>query len=849
MVAQRLRSSIGGILLGAMMLAAAGSGAWGAPLANQKVVVTQPDGTRLELRGWGDEFYRVIETVDGYTVIDVAGWWQYARLNEAGTEFVATGAIVGAADPAGLGLAKHLRLTAASQKSKALSARTVLAERKQRRVSQLRSVLGDRSVSAELSTGGQVTTGTRKSVTILVNFPEESSNLTSGQVENFSNQVGYTEFGNVGSAHDYFYAMSNGRLNYSCDVRPFITVTHAKSYYDDKSNATGAQDLVTEALNAVKAAGFDFSQLDGNSDGIIDGINLFYAGEAGSDNLWPHQSTIEFSSNGVSAKNYQMTNLGSQLTLYTFCHENGHMLCEFNDLYDYGYDSSGVGQFCLMCTSINETRPQFVCAYLRYRAGWLDAREISSGSYTVTSGGADALLYRNSGNSNEYFIIENRYKSGYDLDIPVSGLAVWHVDQLGSNDNQQRTLASHYECTLVQADGRWDLESQASNPGDATDLYSASVNASLSDSTTPNSTWWDSSASGLKLSSISAPGTSMTLVAGDGSGSNHAPVAADQSVSTAADTAVAITLTGTDADGDTLFYTVNAYPAHGTLSGSAPILTYTPSSGFTGTDTLTFSIVDIKGSSSNTATVTITVGSSSDPVAQFVTRFYQLCLLREPDSTGLNAWVANLKSGASTGADVGTGFIFSAEFQARNLSNSDWLDVLYQAFFNRAADAGGKSSWLTQMDGGTSKQTVLDGFTHGQEFINLCSTYGITPYSGYVDPVSQFVTRFYQLCLLRDPDTTGLNAWVANLKSGASTGADVGAGFIFSSEFQARNLSNSDWLDVLYQAFFNRAADAGGKSSWLTQMDAGTSKQAVLDGFTHGAEFATLCSQYGINPY
>src|SRR5207249_2349285 len=57
---------------------------------------------------------------------------------------------------------------------------------------------------------------------------------------------------------------------------------------------------------------------------------------------------------------------------------------------------------------------------------------------------------------------------------------------------------------------------------------------------------------------------------------NDAPVANAQSVTTPANTAKPITLTATDVDGDTLTYSVVTGPAHGTLSGTAPNVTYTP---------------------------------------------------------------------------------------------------------------------------------------------------------------------------------------------------------------------------------------------------------------------------------
>src|SRR5438067_7133515 len=65
---------------------------------------------------------------------------------------------------------------------------------------------------------------------------------------------------------------------------------------------------------------------------------------------------------------------------------------------------------------------------------------------------------------------------------------------------------------------------------------------------------------------------------------NDAPVATAQSVTTNQDTAKAISLTASDVDGDTLTYAVVTAPAHGTLSGVAPNLTYTPAAGYNGPD-------------------------------------------------------------------------------------------------------------------------------------------------------------------------------------------------------------------------------------------------------------------------
>jgi hypothetical protein len=90
-----------------------------------------------------------------------------------------------------------------------------------------------------------------------------------------------------------------------------------------------------------------------------------------------------------------------------------------------------------------------------------------------------------------------------------------------------------------------------------------------------------------------------------------APTAVPQSISTDEDTAKTITLSGTDPSDDTLTYTVVTQPAQGTLSGTAPNLTYTPNANFGGADSFTFKVNDGLQDSDN-ATISITVDSQND---------------------------------------------------------------------------------------------------------------------------------------------------------------------------------------------------------------------------------------------
>jgi len=121
---------------------------------------------------------------------------------------------------------------------------------------------------------------------------------------------------------------------------------------------------------------------------------------------------------------------------------------------------------------------------------------------------------------------------------------------------------------------------------------------------------------------------------------------------------------------------------------------------------------------------------TADQVQTFVTRFYVHCLGRQPDQTGLNQWVTSLLDGSKTGEDVAKGFILSPEFTGQNHSNEAFLTILYKAFFDRNPDADGYNHWLSCLNKGESRESILSGFLRSQEFSALCNGYAIKSYAG-----------------------------------------------------------------------------------------------------------------------
>jgi hypothetical protein len=99
---------------------------------------------------------------------------------------------------------------------------------------------------------------------------------------------------------------------------------------------------------------------------------------------------------------------------------------------------------------------------------------------------------------------------------------------------------------------------------------------------------------------------------------NDAPEAWSQILTLNEDTATPVTLGASDADGDVLTFNLNP-PAHGTLSGTAPNLVYTPHTNYSGADLFTFTVQDGSNAVSQLAVVSITVLPINDaPVAKIV---------------------------------------------------------------------------------------------------------------------------------------------------------------------------------------------------------------------------------------
>lgn len=477
----------------------------------------QSNGSEVQLRVFGDEHYARYETVNGFTTLfdNERGVFCYARL--AGDNLVSTGVPTSEESPRGI--VRHLQEPDQVRENKARAKRAMRASVASRASFEMVRTFGPNQGLLE---GRKLSIGPVKGLTILVDFQDVTSTVTSTDVSEMLNGANYTRNGNLCSVREYFQTVSTNKLDYTNVVVGPYKLSRNRQFYVNTL-------LVEEALNLAVADGLDLTQFDSRHEGIIDAINVLYAGQTQYlGELWPHNYSINLQFGTVRTDLYLLTSLGrtpADLSIGTFCHENGHLLCRFPDMYDYGerdgdqVQSAGIGDYCLMGSGNHldfGRSPSPVCAYLRDLAGWCDnVTDLNvPGTYEAVHGDYNRLLKFRTSKPNEYFLVENRSKMGLDRGGNSSGLAIYHCDILGSNEFQQGSATQHYQCALLQADGHNDLENNV-NRSDGSDLFNAITGLALSSESSPATREWDGRDSGLTISDITSPDGTITFKTGE----------------------------------------------------------------------------------------------------------------------------------------------------------------------------------------------------------------------------------------------------------------------------------------------------------------------------------------------
>ena len=250
------------------------------------------------------------------------------------------------------------------------------------------------------------------------------------------------------------------------------------------------------------------------------------------------------------------------------------------------------------------------------------------------------------------------------------------------------------------------------------------------------------------------------------------------------------------------------------------------------------------------------LGNSEADVRAFVARLYTEVLGREAEEDGLNAWTEVLTSQKESGAQVAKGFVDSAEFKAKDISDKEFVQIMYKTFLGREADDLGLESWIKVLDDGLSRLSVFRGFVESPEFTKICESYGIirgeAELKAPMDQVAnekttKFVARLYKVFLGRKGDADGINGWVSQLASGKNNAKQAAHGFVMSEEFQSKNLSNEEYVKTIYIGVLDREADPVGLADWVEVLEKGGSREDIFYGFADSPEFRDLARSYNLN--
>lgn len=479
--------------------------------------IVQPDGTTITIYGKGNMLNSWTETTDGYTIIPVNGIYQYAQkingnLSPTGVKANNPGQRPIAEINYLAGISKSIKPDFDPLKSSVLN-----------------------QVNAQLSNKTYPTTGNIRILAILIDYPDLQSTFAKSSFDSLLYASNYRN--GDGSFKTYYETSSNGQLSITVDVMGWYRAANNFIYYSRDSGYSRAAELARESVLAADAAGANFANYDNDNDGDVDGILTVHAGpgaEQGSRTqyIWSHRWVI--SGSGLGALNldgkfindYMMnpetriSGLNQNLVgIGVFVHEFGHNL-GLPDLYDTdpsNGDSEGIGNWCLMAGGGwlgGEHRPINLSAWCRIENNW-DTPTIK----TIGSSSQDTLrpshslqneiFQVNTGVSTEYFLLENRQKQGLDLELPGTGLAIWHINTVKTNASGNSVNADENlkGVDLEEADGNNDLDNEV-NRGDAGDLYpGSSNNTTFDDNSNPNARNYNLNNTGLQLRNIGETGS------------------------------------------------------------------------------------------------------------------------------------------------------------------------------------------------------------------------------------------------------------------------------------------------------------------------------------------------------
>lgn len=420
---------------------------------------TLEDGTIVNVRLHGDEYFNYMTDEAGYLLTPLAGNKVSYQLQN-GTRVKAT------VDQ----ITKMRDMVEATEPVKALR-----AAQKQR--------------ASRLDKDGRstfCTTGDVHFLVLLVQFDDIKFNTPTirEDMNAMLNQEGYSKNGCKGSIRDYYITSSNGQFRPTFDVSEVVTLPNTSRYYTGGSKYGKVKEMVRDAVTLADP-NVDFSKYTNASPGTCDAVIIWYAGygqadTGNTDYIWPHQGSAINQNlmpdntlidtyccfNELNGGYHYREKDGALSGIGTPIHEFGHVMC-MPDLYDPNYEVvSTPGDWSIFDSGPylgDGYCPPTTSAYERWLFKWIELEDVVDATHydladLNESGKALRIPVLNKSHDpykNEYFILESRNRTGWDEYLPGSGMLIWHIDYDPSTwwSNRVNSTESRKRCHIVSADG------------------------------------------------------------------------------------------------------------------------------------------------------------------------------------------------------------------------------------------------------------------------------------------------------------------------------------------------------------------------------------------------------------
>ena len=454
---------------------------WAVRAYNLPTDIIQADGTTLTIVGHGGENFHYYTTTDGVLLCQVGNGFQVARISDSGL-----------ITPSGM-LAHNAAFRSTAELEAAASQnRTKFFAAMQNSALKMQAASRAASKVNFVSHNGNV-----KVLVIMAQFSDTKFTINEpfkafyqylnadGEMTDYNN----SDTKNYGSVAKYFKDMSNGSFTPSFDLYGPVTLDNPLSTYGAGND--DMQLFVTDVCNAAKNQyGVKFADYDSDGDGYADLVYIIYAGYAESwsgnptDCIWPKSgtlvSTIEIDGTKISrfgVNNELNGRSGQQVGLINgiglFCHEFSHCMgmpdfyattaatqdCQNaeNQSMDY-WSIMDMGEYVN-----NGYRPTAYTAWERSHFGWLDIEELKASANGIElksiDEGGKAYCIKNPADEsgNEFVVIENIQKTGWNKSVPGHGMIAYHVDYdpniFTSAVNTVNNTLGHPRMAIIPADG------------------------------------------------------------------------------------------------------------------------------------------------------------------------------------------------------------------------------------------------------------------------------------------------------------------------------------------------------------------------------------------------------------